>query len=37
MTVADDFGGWPAATEKFFEEGTGIIPQIQTETGKLGE
>ena len=37
LTVADDFGGWPAATEKFFEEETGIIPQIQTETGKLGE
>jgi sulfate/thiosulfate transport system substrate-binding protein len=37
LTVADDFGGWPAATEKFFEEETGIVPQIQTETGKLGE
>jgi sulfate transport system substrate-binding protein len=37
LTVGDDFGGWPAATEKFFEEETGIVPQIQTETGKLGE
>jgi sulfate/thiosulfate transport system substrate-binding protein len=37
LTVADDFGGWPAATEKFFEEETGIIPQIQAETGKLGQ
>lgn len=37
MTVADDFGGWPAATDKFFDEESGLIPQIQTETGKLGE
>ena len=37
LTVAKDFGGWPAATDKFFEEETGLIPKIQAETGKLGE
>jgi len=34
LTVGKDFGGWPAASEKFFTEETGIVPQIQAETGK---
>src|SRR5688500_12772250 len=34
LTIADDFGGWSAASEKFFEEETGIITLIQQETGK---
>lgn len=33
LTVAGDFGGWPAAQEKFFDDGA-IVPQIQEETGK---
>jgi sulfate/thiosulfate transport system substrate-binding protein len=37
LTVGEDFGGWPEAGEKFFEEETGIVPQIQAETGATGE
>lgn len=37
LTVGDDFGGWPEAGEKFFEEETGIVPRIQSETGATGE
>jgi sulfate transport system substrate-binding protein len=32
LTVAGDFGGWPAAQKKFFDEG-GIVPAIQEATG----
>lgn len=34
FTIADDFGGWPAVNEKFFDEDGGIVPRIQRETGK---
>lgn len=37
LTVAEDFGGWPAAADKWFDEETGIVPQIQAEVGKEGE
>ena len=37
LTVGEDFGGWPEATEKFFDEESGIVPKIQAETGKVGE
>jgi sulfate transport system substrate-binding protein len=42
FTVADDFGGWPDASEKFFADGEdgeplGLVAEIQQETGKLGE
>ncbi|WP_257955972.1 hypothetical protein [Nocardioides sp. B-3] len=42
FTVADDFGGWPAAAEKFFADGEdgeplGPVAEVQQETGKLGE
>ena len=30
----EDLGGWKAVNAKFFEEGTGIVPQIQAATGK---
>jgi sulfate/thiosulfate transport system substrate-binding protein len=33
LTVAGDFGGWPAAQKKFFDDG-GIVPTIQEATGK---
>ena len=35
FTVADDLGGWKAVNAKFFAEETGIVPQIQQETGRL--
>lgn len=35
LTIADDFGGWPAAAERFFTEDTGIVSIIQLETGKV--
>lgn len=35
FTVADDLGGWKAVNAKFFAEGSGIVPQIQQETGLL--
>ncbi len=34
LTVAEDFGGWPDAAAKFFDEENGIITRIQAETGK---
>ncbi|MEO5663340.1 MAG: sulfate ABC transporter substrate-binding protein [Nocardioides sp.] len=42
FTIADDFGGWPAAAEKFFADGEdgeplGLVAEVQQETGKLGE
>jgi sulfate/thiosulfate transport system substrate-binding protein len=33
FTVAE-LGGWDAVNAKFFEENTGIVPQIQKATGK---
>jgi sulfate/thiosulfate-binding protein len=35
FTISDDLGGWKAVNAKFFEEETGIVPQIQKDTGKL--
>lgn len=37
LTIADDFGGWEAAKEKFFDEESGIVAQIQAATGTTGE
>lgn len=42
FTVGEDFGGWPAASEKFFASGEdgeplGLVAEVQQETGKLGE
>ena len=42
FTIAEDFGGWPAAAEKFFADGEdgeplGLVAEVQQETGKLGE
>jgi sulfate/thiosulfate transport system substrate-binding protein len=34
LTITDDFGGWSDASKKFFDEDSGIITQIQKETGK---
>ena len=34
FTIEEDLGGWKAVNAKFFEEGTGIVPQIQKATGK---
>lgn len=34
LTIAKDFGGWPAAAKKFFDEKDGIVTRIQAETGK---
>jgi len=34
FTIADLFGGWSVANDKFFDDETGIIPAIQAETGK---
>lgn len=34
LTIADDFGGWPAVSKRFFDEDTGIVTRIQQETGK---
>ena len=34
LLTIDDFGGWSAAKKKFFDEDTGIITQIQADTGK---
>jgi sulfate/thiosulfate-binding protein len=34
LTITDDFGGWSDAAKKFFDEDSGIITQIQKETGK---
>ena len=35
FTIAEDLGGWKAVNAKFFEEETGLVPQIQKDTGKL--
>ena len=37
LTVGEDFGGWDEASAKFFDEESGIVPQIQADTGKVGE
>lgn len=34
LTIADDFGGWSATSDKFFNEDTGIVTKIQQDTGK---
>lgn len=34
FTIADQFGGWPAASDKYFNEDTGLVTKIQQETGK---
>lgn len=34
FTIEKDLGGWKAVNAKFFEKGTGIVPQIQKATGK---
>src|SRR3954462_5815961 len=34
QTIDKDFGGWSTANTKFFDEKTGIVTQIQKETGK---
>ncbi len=34
LTIADDFGGWPAAAKKFFDEKDGLVTKIQQDTGK---
>jgi sulfate/thiosulfate transport system substrate-binding protein len=34
LTITDDFGGWKAAADKFFDENNGLITKIQKETGK---
>lgn len=34
MTIGEDFGGWPAVNDEFFDEESGIVPRIQQETGK---
>jgi sulfate transport system substrate-binding protein len=34
LLTIDDFGGWSEAKKKFFDEDTGIITQIQVDTGK---
>jgi sulfate/thiosulfate-binding protein len=35
LTISGDFGGWPAAQKKFFDDG-GIVPKVQEATGKTG-
>ena len=34
MTIDKDFGGWPSAADKFFDEDNGLVTKIQAETGK---
>jgi len=34
LTIDKDFGGWDDANTKFFDEESGIITKLQTETGK---
>jgi sulfate transport system substrate-binding protein len=34
FTIADDLGGWDAVNSKFFDEKSGLVPQIQQATGK---
>lgn len=33
-TIGDDYDGWSAVNDKFFDEESGIITEIQAETGK---
>lgn len=33
LTIDKDFGGWPAATMKFFDENTGILTRLQAAAG----
>jgi sulfate/thiosulfate transport system substrate-binding protein len=35
LTIADDFGGWSDASDKFFDEDAGIVTLIQQATGKV--
>lgn len=34
LTIAEDFGGWPDTSDKFFDEKTGLVTKIQKQTGK---
>lgn len=34
LTIADDFGGWPAASKKFFDQSSGLVTEIQRAAGK---
>jgi sulfate transport system substrate-binding protein len=34
LTIDKDFGGWSAATTKYFDATNGIVTQIQASTGK---
>lgn len=34
LFTIDDLGGWDAVNAKFFEEETGVVPEIQKATGK---
>jgi sulfate/thiosulfate transport system substrate-binding protein len=34
LFTISDLGGWDAVNKKFFDEGTGIVPEIQKATGK---
>jgi sulfate/thiosulfate-binding protein len=34
LTIDKDFGGWTAATKRFFDPTTGIVTKIQQSTGK---
>jgi len=34
LTVAKDFGGWPAAATKFFDDKDGLVTKIQAAAGK---
>ena len=36
FTIADTYGGWSDTSKKYFDEDTGIVTQIQLETGKSG-
>jgi sulfate transport system substrate-binding protein len=33
LTIAEDFGGWSAANDRFFDEEAGLVPRIQQATG----
>ena len=33
LTIDDDFGGWSAANEKFFQEDTGVVTKLLQEAG----
>jgi ABC-type sulfate transport system substrate-binding protein len=34
MFTISELGGWDAVNKKFFDEGTGLVPEIQKATGK---